>query len=74
MSRAATQNDYARSALRIPRELHAEIHAAAKAKGCSFNAEIISRLQARPMQDRSARIFFDLAQIKSGITRLLAKD
>lgn len=40
----ATQDDYIRTALRVPPELHAQIHASAKANNRTFNAEIVARL------------------------------
>lgn len=42
----ATQDDYIRTALRVPPELHAQIHASAKANNRTFNAEIVARLQS----------------------------
>ncbi|EER61561.1 Arc domain protein DNA binding domain protein [Acidovorax delafieldii 2AN] len=42
----ATQDDYIRTALRVPPELHARIHQAAKANTRTFNAEIVARLEA----------------------------
>ena len=42
----ARQDDYIRTALRLPPDLHAAIHEAAAATGKSFNAEIIARLQS----------------------------
>ena len=42
----ATQDDYIRTALRVPPDLHAQIHEAAKANTRTFNAEIMARLQA----------------------------
>jgi predicted transcriptional regulator len=40
------QDDYIKTALRLPRELHAEIKDAAEYHGRSMNAEIISRLES----------------------------
>ena len=40
------QDDYIRTALRVPPDLHKALHAAADESGKSFNAEIIGRLQA----------------------------
>lgn len=42
----ATQDDYIRTALRVPPDLHAQIHEAAKANTRTFNAEIVARLQS----------------------------
>lgn len=44
----ATQDDFVKTALRLPRSLHAEIQASAAAAGRSMNAEIIDRLQTDP--------------------------
>lgn len=41
----ATQDDYIRTALRVPPELHAQIHKAAKDSNRTFNAEIVARLE-----------------------------
>lgn len=41
----ATQDDYIRTALRVPPTLHSQIHEAAKINNRTFNAEIIARLQ-----------------------------
>ena len=40
----ASQNDYIRTALRVPPVLHAKIHESAKESGRTFNAEILNRL------------------------------
>lgn len=42
----ATQDDYIRTALRVPPSLHAQIHEAAKGNNRTFNAEIVSRLES----------------------------
>lgn len=42
----ATQDDYIRTALRVPPELHKQLHRAAFVATRTFNAEILSRLQA----------------------------
>lgn len=42
----ATQDDYIRTALRVPPDLHARIHEAAKANTRTFNAEIVARLES----------------------------
>lgn len=41
-----TQDDFVKTALRLPRDLHAKIQAAAISAGRSMNAEMIGRLQA----------------------------
>lgn len=40
------QDDFQKTALRLPKDLHARIHAAAAETGRSYNAEIVMRLQA----------------------------
>lgn len=42
----ARQDDYIRTALRLPPDMHKALHDSADASGKSFNAEIIARLQA----------------------------
>jgi len=44
--RMAKQDDYIKTALRIPRALHSQLTASAEQKGCSLNAEFVSRLEA----------------------------
>lgn len=45
MAQLTNQDDFLKTALRMPRDLHEQIQSAAKATGRSMNAEIISRLQ-----------------------------
>lgn len=52
----ATQDDYIKTALRLPRALHAELHTSAESKGRSLNAELIDRLQGGADQGASALI------------------
>lgn len=42
----ANQDDYMKTALRLPRDLHAKLMGAAEATGKSLNAEMIARLEA----------------------------
>lgn len=42
----AAQDDYIRTALRVPPKLHAKIHESAKESNRTFNAEIVARLEA----------------------------
>lgn len=42
----ATQDNYIRTALRVPPELHTQLHKAAFVAKRTFNAEILSRLQS----------------------------
>lgn len=52
----ATQDDYIKTALRLPRALHAELHTSAESKGRSLNAELIDRLQGGADQGANALI------------------
>ncbi|MDF4005300.1 hypothetical protein P3W33_18015 [Luteibacter sp. PPL552] len=40
-----SQDDFVRTALRVPPTLHAQLHDAAKLTGRTFNAEIVNRLE-----------------------------
>jgi hypothetical protein len=42
----ANQDDFIRTALRVPPSLHKQLHDAAKTANRTFNAEIVDRLQA----------------------------
>lgn len=44
MATNTPQTDYQKTALRLPKDLHAQIHAAAQESGRSYNAEIVDRL------------------------------
>ena len=44
-----TTGSVVKTALRLPSELHAELHEAAEINGRSLNAEIVFRLQANPL-------------------------
>lgn len=46
------QDDYIRTALRLPPELHRQVKAAAKAAGHTMNAEILARVAAA--EDRAS--------------------
>lgn len=39
------QDEYVKTALRLPKELHRKLHESAKENGRSYNSEIISRLE-----------------------------
>ena len=52
----ANQDDFIKTALRIPRALHAGIQAAAEQTGRSMNAEILGRLQESLSDDISIAI------------------
>lgn len=67
----ATQDDYIRTALRVPPDLHAQIHEAAKRHNRTFNAEIVARLEgsfaaaafpARDQDELDAMVNISMAQ------------
>ena len=71
----ATQDDYIRTALRVPPDLHAQIHEHAKSNNRTFNAEIVARLQASMAADEAVgqQAFehgFEAAQLKEEVERL----
>ena len=41
----ASQDNFVRTALRVPQELHKKLHEAAVASNRTFNAEIVDRLE-----------------------------
>lgn len=43
--RPKSQADFVKTALRLPPELHAQLHASAKESGRTYNAEILARLE-----------------------------
>lgn len=43
---AISQDDFIKTALRLPRDLHEQIQKASESSGRSMNAEIISRLES----------------------------
>ena len=45
MAQLTPQDDYMKTALRLPKELHAQIQKSAAEAGRSMNAEIVARLQ-----------------------------
>lgn len=52
----AKQDDYIRTALRVPPELHKELHRTATEAGRTFNAEIVHRLLASFVADQEAAL------------------
>lgn len=46
MATNTPQDEFHKTGLRLPRDLHAELHEAALKSGRSYNAEIVNRLQS----------------------------
>lgn len=63
----ALQDEYIKTALRLPPDLHERVHQAADKAGRSFNSELIARLagsfEAGDVQVRLAAIEAALAQL-----------
>lgn len=68
--RKLDQSDYVKSALRLPRDLHAQVADDAVRNGRSMNAEIIARLGVSPLADLAA----DVVDVKAMVRKLLYKD
>ncbi|GAB2731665.1 Arc family DNA-binding protein [Comamonas sediminis] len=62
------QDDYIRTALRVPPDLHKEIHEAADRAGRSFNAELIERLSRSFRDDQT----IELAKSNMATLRMLS--
>ncbi len=45
MAQASEQKDWVRTALRLPRDLHAVVHEAAKVNDRTFNGQIVAALR-----------------------------
>lgn len=68
----ATQDDYIRTALRVPPELHAQLHEAAKANNRTFNSEIVARLE-RSFAWHATEGQDTLAELREALDRLRAR-
>ena len=64
----AYQDDYMKTALRLPRDLHAKIQEAATASGKSLNSELIHRLQ----QSFEGNVSTDLALVLASLESVVA--
>lgn len=67
-----TQSDYIKSSLRLPRQLHAELVAAAEYNGRGLNAEIIDRLQSAPTHELLQILLRENADMKAMIKEMHA--
>lgn len=65
----ATQDDFIRTALRVPPDLHKAIHEAASAANRTFNAEIVARLS---QSFESGGLLPDV--IRRGVENIAAED
>ncbi|WP_208454060.1 Arc family DNA-binding protein [Burkholderia gladioli] len=62
----ATQDEYIKTALRLPRHLHADISVSAEKAGRSMNAEIIERLSKSSDLGHLHRVIDQLTQVMEG--------
>jgi predicted HicB family RNase H-like nuclease len=62
-----SQSEYVKTALRLPPDLHAALHADADRAGRSLNAEILARLQ----ENQSVQLAAELASIKLALRKIL---
>jgi hypothetical protein len=58
----ASQDDFMKTALRLPRELHAKLHESALDAGRSYNAEILHRLEQSFDRDSDNKLVLTLEQ------------
>ena len=66
-----SQDEYVKTALRLPAALHTELKDAAERNGHSMNAEILARLQEAPALARLDRIGKDQREIKAMVREML---
>lgn len=56
MATNQTQEDWVKTALRLPRDLHADVHAEAKRQDRTFNGQIVATLrQGVPSSEESRK-------------------
>lgn len=61
------QDDFQKTALRLPKDLHARVHEAAAEGGRSYNAEIVARLQGSFEVRASPAMVADLARAEAAV-------
>lgn len=66
-AKKTTQKHFVQSAIRFPPELREDLKAAADNNGRSFNAEVIARLQASPLEE----VLSELADVKALVRKIL---
>jgi len=65
MIKISSQDEYAKTSLRLPVDLRKEIQDAAERNGRSMNAEIIARLRTVPIAEQLGKLSADNTEIKS---------
>ena len=64
-----SQKDFVQSAIRLPLALRVELKSTAKRNGRSFNAEMLFRLQASPVEE----VLSELLAVKDMVRKVLDK-
>lgn len=65
------QDDFVRTALRVPRDLHEELHEAATRGGWGLNDEILIRLQASTRDAKLDQLAKQNAELKAMLRKVL---
>lgn len=60
MATNISQEDFQKTALRLPKDLHERLHESAKESGRSYNAEIIARLQKSFEEPAATEVSWDI--------------
>jgi hypothetical protein len=68
-----SQDNWVKTALRLPPELHLELQDAALRNGHSMNAEIIARMKAATISCQLEKIAQEIAEIKSLDKQILSQ-
>lgn len=73
MAQLTNQDDFLKTALRIPRDLHEQIQSAARTTGRSMNAEIVARLhQSFEAQSGDSALRLQVEENTAALRRLEA--
>jgi len=67
----ATQDDFVKTSLRLPQDLHESLSALAEYNGHSLNAEILAHLRAAPLLELVQTLVKDNADMKLMLRELL---
>ena len=69
----ALQDDYIKTALRLPRELHARLLDAARESSKSLNAELVARLETSFARDRHEAMLKEMLERQEAMQRGLSE-
>ena len=68
---AAPQDDYIKTALRLPRDLHAKVLMSAQAAGTTLNAEMLSRIAGADEVAANKELVRQNAELKAMLREVL---